>query len=60
MGNLVLAFEFWSLNNGLRSTAINTQISFDSANWLPLVSTVTPVLADNLGWRVEPHFIVIG
>ena len=57
---LALAFELWVLNDGSRSTEIATQISFDSTNWTPLASTVTPLIADELGWQLETQVITLG
>ena len=60
INHLALAFELWVLNDGSRGTEIETAISFDNTSWVPLASTVTALVADNLGWRVEPQFIAIG
>ena len=49
--HLLLSFELWWLNDGARSTAIDTLFSSDGSNWDVLAREQTPSAADDLGWQ---------
>ncbi len=57
--DFVLDFELWWLNDGARSTAIETQVSVDRTSWRPVASTSTPITADALGWQFEIQSIAV-
>lgn len=57
--DFVLGFELWWLNDGARSTAIETQVSTDRTSWRPVANTSTPIAADKLGWQFEVQNIAL-
>lgn len=60
LSHLLLSFELWWLNDGTRSTAIDTHFSSDGTNWELLAREQTPSASDDLGWQFHSLSLPIG
>ena len=60
LSKMVFTFELWWLNDGMRSTEIETHYSFDGLTWLFIASTQIPLGTDALGWQVQKQDVPIG
>ncbi|MFT5446854.1 MAG: hypothetical protein ACI9DC_002029 [Gammaproteobacteria bacterium] len=60
LNHLALSLELWWLNDGARSTAIDTLFSSDGSNWDLLAREQTPSASDDLGWQFRTLSVPIG